>query len=54
MSAAHPNPGPARSAAEVNREIRDLVAAGGAGTDRYRELLVEWGEAMRAEVERAA
>ncbi|MFE2324569.1 hypothetical protein ACFXD5_11740 [Streptomyces sp. NPDC059385] len=45
---------PARSAAEVNSEIRDLVAAGGAGTDRYRELLVEWGEAMRAEVEPAA
>ncbi|MFI8499487.1 hypothetical protein ACIGFK_13460 [Streptomyces sp. NPDC085524] len=49
-----PAPGPARSPAEVNAEIRALVAAGGAGTDRYRELLVEWGEAMRAEVEAAA
>ena len=54
MSPIPLGPGLARSAAEVNAEIRDLVAAGGAGTDRYRELLVEWGEAIRAEVEPAA
>lgn len=46
--------GLARSAAEVNAEIRVLVAAGGAGTDRYQVLLVEWAAAMRAEVARAA
>lgn len=46
--------GPARSAAVVNAEIRALVAAGGVGTARYQELLVEWAAAMRAEVEPAA
>ncbi|MFE2329933.1 hypothetical protein ACFXD5_39540 [Streptomyces sp. NPDC059385] len=54
MSESPVGPAIVRSAAEVNAEIRDLVAAGGAGTDRYRELLVEWGEAMRVAVEPAA
>lgn len=47
-------PEPVRTAAEVNAEIRALVAAGGVGTARYRELLEEWAAAMRAEVRPAA
>lgn len=46
--------GSVRPLAEVNAEIRALVAAGGADTARYRELLDEWAAAMRAEVEPAA
>ena len=45
---------PARSAAEVNAEIRALVAAGGAGTARYEELLEEWAAAVRGDVAEAA
>ncbi|MFD7554095.1 hypothetical protein ACFV9E_06095 [Streptomyces sp. NPDC059835] len=47
-------PAASRAAAEVNAEIRALVAAGGAGTARYRELLEEWAAAVRVEVEPAA
>ncbi|MCX5402488.1 hypothetical protein OHA37_01130 [Streptomyces sp. NBC_00335] len=54
MSPNPPDPGGARPAAEVNVEIRALVAAGGAGTERYQELLEEWAVAIRAEVESAA
>lgn len=54
MSPTPPAPGPVRPAAVVNAEIRDLVAAGGAGTSRYEELLEEWAVAVRAEVEAAA
>jgi hypothetical protein len=54
MSPTPPDRGPVRSAAEVNAEIRALVAAGGAGTGRYEELLEEWAAAMRADVRPAA
>jgi hypothetical protein len=43
-----------RPLAEINREIRALVAAGGAATARYEELLEEWAAAMRDAVEPAA
>ncbi|WP_411102418.1 hypothetical protein [Streptomyces sp. cmx-4-9] len=33
---------PERTPAEINAEIRALVVAGGAWTDRYQELLAEW------------
>lgn len=35
-------------------EDSSLVAAGGAGTDQYREFLEEWSAAMRATVTPAA
>lgn len=47
-------PGRVRSAAEVNAEIRALVAAGGAASARYEELLEEWAAAVRDSVEPAA
>lgn len=54
MPPTPPDSAPVRAAAEVNAEIRALVAAGLAGTQRYRELLAEWQAAVRAEVEPAA
>ena len=45
---------PARPLAEINREIRALVAAGRAGSARYEELLAEWAAAIRATVTPAA
>jgi hypothetical protein len=54
MSPTSSDRGAVRPAAEVNAEIRALVAAGGAGTDRYEELLEEWAAAMRAAVTPAA
>ncbi|MEV6580298.1 hypothetical protein AB0M92_19270 [Streptomyces sp. NPDC051582] len=54
MSPTSSGRAPARPSAVVNTEIRALVAADGAGTPRYRELLEEWAAAMRAEVEPAA
>lgn len=52
-------PGPVRSAAVVNEEIRALwQQAGGALTAeqraRYERLLEEWEQAVRAEVVEAA
>lgn len=38
-------------AAELNERIRALVAAGGAGSEEYQELLAEW---LRATVVPAA
>ncbi|MET9851657.1 hypothetical protein ABZY57_01670 [Streptomyces sp. NPDC006450] len=43
-----------RPLAEINREIRALVAAGGAASPRYGELLEEWAAAIRATVRPAA
>ncbi|WP_407841468.1 hypothetical protein ACE1OC_02775 [Streptomyces sp. DSM 116496] len=54
MSPTPPDPGPARPLAEINREIRALVAAGGAASPRYEELLEEWTAAIRADVRPAA
>lgn len=54
MSPIPAGPAPARPLAEINDAIRALVAAGGADTARYAELLDEWAAAMRAEVEPAA
>ena len=54
MSPTPTDPAAARSVAVVNAEIRALVAAGGADTARYLQLLEEWAAAVRAEVEPAA
>jgi hypothetical protein len=54
MSPTPAGPVPARPLAEINAEIRALVAAGGADTARYGELLEEWAAAMRAAVTPAA
>ncbi|MCX4784346.1 hypothetical protein [Streptomyces sp. NBC_01264] len=54
MSPTPPDRSPVRSAAEVNAEIRVLVAAGRAGEARYEELLEEWSAAIRATVRPAA
>jgi hypothetical protein len=43
-----------RPLAEINAEIRALVAAGGAASPRYEELLAEWSAAIRATVRPAA
>ncbi|MGW6703629.1 hypothetical protein ACWGDE_01865 [Streptomyces sp. NPDC054956] len=51
MSPSPAVPAAARSAADVNEAIRQLVAGGGAGSDEYRELLAEW---LRASVVPAA
>lgn len=50
MPLTPPGPTPARSAADLNEAIRDLWS-GGVLTDeaRYRQLLVEWAEACKAE-----
>lgn len=48
---------PVRSPAAVNADIRALWAAGPLspeGEARYRELLVEWSAAVRADVVEAA
>ncbi|EGE40746.1 hypothetical protein SACT1_1379 [Streptomyces sp. ACT-1] len=48
----------ARSLAEVNKEIRALLADGGLVSPearcRYEELLVEWAAAVRGDVTEAA
>lgn len=54
MSPTPSEPGPVRPLAEINREIRSLVGAGGAATARYEELLEEWSAAIRATVRPAA
>lgn len=54
MSPTPTEPGPVRPLTEINREIRALVAAGGAATARYEELLVEWSAAIQATVRPAA
>ncbi|MBT2467878.1 hypothetical protein J7E97_08315 [Streptomyces sp. ISL-66] len=54
MSPTSSDRGAVRSAAEVNAEIRALVAAGLAGTPRYQRLLEEWAAAIHTEVEPAA
>ncbi|MCX5407533.1 hypothetical protein OHA37_27175 [Streptomyces sp. NBC_00335] len=54
MSPTPPGRGPVRPLAEINREIRALVAAGRAGDVRYEELLAEWAAAIRADVRPAA
>ncbi|MGW1776129.1 hypothetical protein [Streptomyces sp. NPDC002104] len=54
MSSTPPGRGPVRPLAEINREIRALVAAGGAASPRYEELLEEWSAAIRGEVRPAA
>ncbi|MFF1341159.1 hypothetical protein ACFVYT_25100 [Streptomyces sp. NPDC058290] len=54
MSPTSSDRGAVRPAAEVNEQIRALVAAGGAGTPEYEELLEEWAAAMRAAVTPAA
>ncbi|MCT9092815.1 hypothetical protein N4G70_28675 [Streptomyces sp. ASQP_92] len=41
--------GSARPASVINEEIRALVEDGGAGSDAYLELLVEWAAAQRSE-----
>lgn len=51
MSPTPAGPAPVRPLAVINDAIRALVAAGGAGTDEYRELLEEW---LRATVVPAA
>lgn len=43
-----------RPAAEVNEEIRALVEAPPFDATRYRQLVVEWAEAVRAEQQLAA
>lgn len=43
-----------RPLADINREIRALVAAGRASEARYEELLEEWSAAIRDSVEPAA
>ncbi|GHH50628.1 hypothetical protein [Streptomyces candidus] len=52
-------PGPARPAAVVNAEIRGLWSRScgclsPADEARYQELLVEWADAVRAELVEAA
>lgn len=54
MSPTPSERGPVRPLAEINREIRALVAAGGAATERYEELLEEWATAIRTDVRPAA
>lgn len=54
MPPAPAAPGPVRPLAEINREIRALVADGRAGSARYEELLEEWAAAIRATVTPAA
>ncbi|WP_327413702.1 hypothetical protein [Streptomyces sp. NBC_01233] len=54
MSPTPADPGSVRPLAEINREIRALVAAGGAGSVRYEELLAEWAAAIRVTVTPAA
>jgi hypothetical protein len=54
MSPTPAGRGPGRPLAEINREIRALVADGRAGSVRYEELLTEWAAAIRATVTPAA
>jgi hypothetical protein len=54
MSPTPADRGSVRPLAVINDAIRALVAAGGAGTDEYRQLLEEWAAAMRAAVTPAA
>ncbi|KOV89325.1 MULTISPECIES: hypothetical protein [unclassified Streptomyces] len=59
MSPETPSPGSARSAAEVNEQIRALwLRAGGtlSAQERaeYELLVIEWAEAIRARVIEAA
>lgn len=59
MSPAPVNPGSARSAAELNEQIRSLwLRAGGtlsaAERAEYEALLIEWAAAIKAEIVEAA
>lgn len=60
MPPTPPRPASARSAAAVNEEIRALWTPHVDGTlcpaaeARYQELLVEWADAVRAELVEAA
>lgn len=57
MPLTFPRRAPARPAAVVNAEIRSLYAEGAlspAQEARYQELLVEWADAVRAELVEAA
>jgi hypothetical protein len=50
MSPTPAGRGPVRPLAEINREIRALVADGRAGSVRYEELLAEWAAAIQGTV----
>jgi hypothetical protein len=59
MPSIPPDPGPARSAAAVDEEIRALLTATGGWLwgptrARYEQLRDEWVEAVRGEITTAA